>query len=89
MYNLYNIYSMGKNHNYSFAGIATVGPKGQIVIPAEVREKMSIGPGDKLITLYLEEKQAVGFVTEAQAQTIVNQMGKKLDVFRSIIGGKN
>lgn len=80
---------MGKNHNYSIAGIATVGPKGQVVIPADVREKMGIAPGDRLITLYLEEKKAVGFLTEEQAQTFINQMGKNLDTLRSVVESSN
>lgn len=37
-------------------GTVTVGPKGQVVIPSEVRESMEINPGDKLVALYLEEK---------------------------------
>ena len=37
-------------------GTVTVGPKGQVVIPVEVREGMGITPGDKLIALYFDEK---------------------------------
>ena len=37
-------------------GPVTVGPKGQVVIPVEVREGMGITPGDKLIALYFDEK---------------------------------
>ena len=55
------------------AGTATLGPKGQVVIPADVREKMNIKPGDKLIALYVEDKQSIAFVTETQAQAIVDQ----------------
>jgi len=33
----------------SFYGAATVGEKGQIVIPAEAREKLKIQKGDKLL----------------------------------------
>ncbi len=32
-----------------FAGSVTVGERGQIVIPAEVRAKLQIGPGDKVL----------------------------------------
>ena len=38
-------------------GTVTVGPKGQVVIPVEVREGMGITPGDKLIALYFDEKK--------------------------------
>jgi len=33
----------------SFYGVATVGTKGQIVIPAEAREEMNLHPGEKVI----------------------------------------
>jgi AbrB family looped-hinge helix DNA binding protein len=32
-----------------FYGIATVGDRGQIVIPAEARKQLDINPGDKLL----------------------------------------
>lgn len=34
-----------------YAGSVTVGEKGQIVIPVEVRKMMGIVPGDKLLLL--------------------------------------
>lgn len=74
------------DHEYSFAGIVTIGPKGQIVIPAEVRQKMQLKSGDKLISVYLEEKRAVGFITEDQARSMVDRMGKRLDIFRALLG---
>ena len=69
---------MEKKH-ISLAGTATVGPKGQVVIPADVREKMGVKPGDKLIALYVEDKKAIGFITEQQAQTMIDRMGSQLD----------
>ena len=74
--------------NIQLAGTATVGPKGQVVIPAEVREKMAIKPGDKLIVLYIEEKKSVGFVTEEQAQAIVNKLGENLATLQDAVGKK-
>lgn len=63
----------------------TIGPKGQVVIPAEVREKMSVGPGDKLFALYLPDRKAVGFIPEAQMQQFVEHMGTHLDSLRAKI----
>lgn len=34
-----------------FYGTATVGEKGQIVIPAEAREELGFQPGDKLLVM--------------------------------------
>lgn len=49
-------------------GTATVGAKGQIVIPREIREMFGIEPGDSLI-LFADTKKGIGilksdFVTE-------------------------
>lgn len=72
-------------HNMTLAGTATLGPKGQVVIPADVREKMNIKPGDKLIALYLDHKKAVGFIPEAQAQKMIDAMGAHMSELQSII----
>jgi len=34
-----------------FFGTATVGERGQVVIPAEARKKLNINPGDKLLVM--------------------------------------
>ncbi|HTK39384.1 MAG TPA: AbrB/MazE/SpoVT family DNA-binding domain-containing protein [Patescibacteria group bacterium] len=67
------------------AGTATIGPKGQVVIPAEVREKMGIKPGDKLVVLYVEDKQSVAFITENQAQTIIDKFDAHVTALRGAI----
>lgn len=36
-------------HQTNFYGVATIGTKGQIVIPAEAREAMNLHPGEKVI----------------------------------------
>lgn len=71
--------------HFCLAGTGTVGPKGQVVIPAEVRESMGIKPGDKVVTLYIPHKKAVAFITETQAQKYVDQMGEKLSGFREAL----
>lgn len=76
---------MGKH--ITLAGTATVGPKGQVVIPAEVREKMAIKPGDKLVALYVEDRQAIGFVSERSAQDMIDAMGEKLTALRETLEG--
>jgi AbrB family looped-hinge helix DNA binding protein len=38
-------------HSTGFLGSATVGTKGQIVIPADAREAMQVKEGDKVVVL--------------------------------------
>lgn len=83
-YNLYIMYNMKTNH-IQLAGTSTIGPKGQVVIPANVREKMGISPGDKLIALYIEDKKSIAFVTEAQVREIINQFDAHVSAFRDVI----
>ena len=56
-----------------FMGAATVGERGQVVIPAEARERLDIKPGDKLLVLAHPHEAGVSFVKfeklqEAQAE---------------------
>ena len=67
------------------AGTVTVGPKGQVVIPAEIRDKMNIGPSSKLIALYFKKKNLIGFVTHDQVQKHIDQMGASIIDARSIL----
>ena len=71
--------------NISLAGTVSVGQKGQIVIPVELREKMNVQPGDKLITLYFEDKNAIGLITEAAAQEMVNKMSEHVSALDTVI----
>lgn len=70
-------------------GTVTVGPKGQVVIPSEVREQMGITPGDKLVALYFDQKKSVALITEKQAQEYVVQMGEECTYFNKKGGREN
>lgn len=84
MYNLYNMLYMSEKH-IQLAGTATLGPKGQVVIPAETREKMGINPGDRLVVLYVPDKKSVAFVSETQAQTIINHFDGHVSTLRNAL----
>jgi AbrB family looped-hinge helix DNA binding protein len=77
------------NKHIELAGTVTVGPKGQVVIPVDVREKMGIAPGDKLVALYIPEKKAISFVTESAMQSLIERMGNHVEALRSSLGKKS
>ncbi|MCA9339209.1 AbrB/MazE/SpoVT family DNA-binding domain-containing protein [Candidatus Saccharibacteria bacterium] len=67
-------------------GTATVGTKGQIVIPAEARESMNIQPGDKVMIIGHPKKRAIlGVCTEESLQDLINHLDKKLDTLRTAV----
>jgi AbrB family looped-hinge helix DNA binding protein len=74
MYNMYNM----TDKKFELAGTVTLGPKGQVVIPSDVREKMAIEPGDKLLAIYISSKKSIAFVTHEQAQKMVDKLGGSL-----------
>ncbi len=69
--------------NLQLAGTVTVGPKGQVVIPVDVRDQMNISAGDKLVALYMPDTKAVGFVSEASMQAIIDRMGQHVGALKS------
>lgn len=70
-----------------FYGSATVGERGQIVIPAEARQRLEIKPGDKLLIFsgirggglsVMKAEQVTEFVTRAMARlTRMEELARK------------
>lgn len=75
-------------HSIQLAGTVTVGPKGQVVIPVDVREKMAITPGDRLVALYVPGKKSVCFVPEDDVQYLIDKMGAHIAAVRSLLQEK-
>ena len=55
-------------------GTATVGTKGQVVIPADAREELGIKTGDRLYVVGATEKGLVGFIKEEQLRQIIEHI---------------
>jgi AbrB family looped-hinge helix DNA binding protein len=51
-----------------FMGAATVGERGQVVIPAEAREALGIHPGEKLLVFIAPGGHGVSFVRLAMLE---------------------
>lgn len=68
-------------HDKKMYGTATVGTKGQIVIPAEAREEMGIKTGDKLYIF--GANHFVGFIKEEQFTEMLNHITERAEEFRN------
>ena len=58
-------------------GTTTVGERGQVVIPAEIRKKLKIKTGGKFIA-FLTPSGAVVFIPANQFGRIISELNKKL-----------
>jgi len=72
-------------HGKKMYGTATVGTKGQIVIPAEAREELCIEPGDKLYIAGSPEKKMLFCLKEEQLRTLVEQLTSDMEAASQLI----
>ena len=59
----------------SLVGMATVGAKGQIVIPAEVRRELGIEEGDKLVILRGKTAKTLVLLTHPEMDRLIAKLG--------------
>jgi AbrB family looped-hinge helix DNA binding protein len=72
-------------HDKKLFGTATVGSKGQVVIPADAREEMNIKPGDRLYVVGSKNAHWVGFLKEEQLRSIVESLTENVEQYRSYL----
>jgi AbrB family looped-hinge helix DNA binding protein len=70
-------------------GTATVGTKGQVVIPADARDAFDIKPGDRLYVVGSEKAQWVGFLKEEQLRVLVEHLTDNIEQYRTLINDLN
>lgn len=61
-----------------FWGAATVGTKGQVVIPAEARELLNIKVGEKLVVMGTPMKNGVLFIKADSIEEIMEHMQRDI-----------
>nr|MBU1328017.1 AbrB/MazE/SpoVT family DNA-binding domain-containing protein [Candidatus Omnitrophota bacterium] len=62
-------------------GAATVGERGQVVIPADIRKSFRIKPGDKLIVFAKHEM--IGLIPAEEFSQMLDKMSKVVARFKN------
>jgi AbrB family looped-hinge helix DNA binding protein len=66
-------------------GTVTIGERGQVVIPANVRKAYRLNPGDKLIVI-AKEGGPIGFIPAQQFSAFLEQHEKLLALMKKNAG---
>lgn len=72
-------------HDKQLYGTATVGTKGQVVIPADARDALDIQTGDRLYVVGSPEKKWVGLIKEEQLRDILDQITNNIEQYKDIL----
>tara|TARA_B100000408_G_C10245385_1_gene201101 strand:+ start:350 stop:583 length:234 start_codon:yes stop_codon:yes gene_type:complete len=72
-------------HDKQLYGTATVGTKGQVVIPVEAREALCIEPGDKLYVIGSPSKEFLGFLKEEQLRRMISHLTDNIESYRDFL----
>lgn len=75
-------------HRKKLYGTATVGTKGQIVIPADARKEMGIEEGDRLYVIGSVEGSFLALLKEDALQEMLQVMSEQIESFRSVTDKK-
>ena len=72
-------------HDKQLYGTATVGTKGQVVIPADAREALGIETGDRLYVMGSPSRKWVGFVKEEQLREMLNHLTDNIEQYKDLL----
>lgn len=71
-------------HDKKLYGTATVGTKGQIVIPITAREELGVKVGDKLYVVGSSHKGIMMLMQEDMIEKLIQQMNLDIETLRKI-----
>lgn len=72
-------------HDKKLYGTTTVGTKGQVVIPSEVREKFNIKSGDRMYVVGSEQGKWIGLVHEEQMRAMLAHLTDNIELFKNAL----
>jgi len=72
------------NLNKSFYGMATLGEKGQVVVPAEARKTMKLEKGEKFLVFSMDENILI-FSKTAGLEKFASHLTDKLKDINAVI----
>lgn len=71
-------------HDKKLYGTATVGTKGQVVIPSQAREELNIKEGDKLYVVGLPKNGMIAMLPENMLEKYIEKINMHIEIFKSI-----
>lgn len=77
------------SHTKKLYGTATVGTKGQIVIPADARAELKIESGDRLYVIGSPEGGFLGLLKEESLDSLMDHLTRQIENFRVLKQDKN
>ena len=76
-------------HDRKLFGTATVGTKGQVVIPATAREQLGINTGDRLYVLGAPKKGFLMLMKEDELDKFIEHMNLHVEEFKNLKKSNN
>jgi AbrB family looped-hinge helix DNA binding protein len=76
-------------HDKKLYGTATVGTKGQIVIPALAREELDLKEGDKLYVIGSNHHGVIMLLREDRIEKFIEKMSLQIEDFKSLKKSKD
>ena len=73
------------SHNKTFYGIANVGRKGQIVIPAKAREELNIQTGDSLVVIGIKDHGMLALCPMESVEAMLQSATQRLEDLKQAI----
>lgn len=71
-------------HEKKLYGTATVGTKGQVVIPATAREELGINTCDRLYVVGSPTKGVIMLLQEGKLEKFIEQMNLQVETFKNL-----